>query len=118
MQIALWLAIAVLAIVWIVRPSAGRRPPVLLLVRNRGEEVEGVIRALRLTGHSVAALDLGSADDTPRILNQLALDGTARVDDGGVDEAIFAADAPAVLVLRLDERYGAAEALGKVDTGR
>lgn len=119
MQIAIWLAIAVLVIVWVVWPSVGRRPPVLLLVRNRANEVEGVVRVLHSAGHVVMALDCGSSDDTRKILDRLAFgDSGVCVLQGGVELALRETDSPALLVLRLDERYSAKQALATLRIGR
>ena len=119
MQIILWLAIAALLGFWIFWPSGGRRPPVLLVVRNRREEVEGVVRMLRSAGHEVLTLDRGSTDGTEEVLRRLARDGAAiACDYGGIDEAVRAAQSPALLLVRLDEGFDASDALGSLRIGR
>ena len=117
MQIALWLAIAVLLLIWVIWPSAGAKTPVLLLVRDGAEAVEGVARRLHGAGHLVTALDLGSSDDTPQILRRLARDGSLRVVRGGVEEVVLGSPS-AVLVVRVDGDGSVKEMLAAMHLGR
>jgi hypothetical protein len=112
-------AIALLLVVWTFWPSSVRRPPVLLIVRNRSDEVEGVVRTLRAAGHEVTTLDRGSSDETGEILRRLVRDGCAtRVMYGDIDRAVAEAREPALLLIRLDEQFTAHEALRAARFGR
>ncbi len=119
MQIAIWVAIALLLVVWTFWPSSAQRPPVLLVVRNRCDEIEGVVRTLRAAGHEVTALDRGSSDETAEVLRRLVQDGCAsRVMYGDIDRAVSEARAPTLLLIRLDEQFTAHEALRALRFGR
>ncbi len=119
MQVAIWVAIALLAIVWIFWPSGGARPPILLVVRDHCDEVEGVVRTLRAAGHEVMAIDRGSGDESYAVLRRLTRDGAvSRLSEGEIGEAVLDARVPALVVLRLDERFTGRDALSALRLGR
>lgn len=99
-----------------------RYPPdvaYLLLVRNQEERVEGVVRTLaRIADGDLLLADLGSADDSPAILERLVREYPSawfrRFGVGGraeaLDAALRATAASRVVVLELTE--------GMTETGK
>lgn len=99
----LWLAIGVLIVVWIVWPSERRRVPVLLLVRNRAEEIEGVLRQLAGAGCEVHVLVRDSGDETWAIVQRLARQSAGVVAmRGDIEQALDASGLAAAVLIRLD----------------
>ncbi len=100
----LWLAIGVLIVFWIVWPSGRRRLPVLLLVRNRAEEIEGVLRQILATGCEVHVLVRDSGDESWAIVHRLAGEYAAVVAiRGDVDEGLDDSGLAAAVLIRLDD---------------
>ena len=103
-MIWLWLAIGVLLVVWIVWPTEHRRPPILLLVRNRADEIEGVLRTLAASGAPVYAVVRSSGDESWAIARRVARTTSGVVAcEGNVEDALDASGLAVALVVRLDD---------------
>lgn len=98
------LAIGVLLLVWIVWPTKQRDLPVLLLVRDRAEEIEGVLRQVTAAGCVVHVLVRESRDDSLRLVREFALesDGVLPL-EGDLDQALEDAGMSAAVLVRLDD---------------
>ncbi len=98
------LAIGVLLLVWVVWPTTKRDLPVLLLVRNRAEEIEGVLRQVTAAGCVVHVLVRDSADESLRLVREFALESDGVVPlQGGLDEALEQSGLAAAVLVRLDD---------------
>ena len=103
-MIWLWLAIGVLVVFWIVWPSGRRRLPVLLLVRDRAEEIEGVLRQILVTGSEVHVLVRDSGDESWAIVRRLAGEHAAIVAiRGDMEEGLDDSGLAAAVLIRLDD---------------
>ena len=101
----LWLAVGVLIVVWIVWPTDScRRLPVLLLVRNRADEVEGVLRLLLAQGRLVHVVVRDSGDESLAIVRRLAREAAAvRLYGGDIEQALAESALGAAILMRLDD---------------
>ena len=102
-MIWLWLAIGVLVVVWIVWPAERHRLPVLLLVRDRAEEIEGVLRTVGAPAREVYVLVRDSGDETWTIVQKFARQGGVVAMRGDLEAGLKASDLAAVVLIRLDD---------------
>jgi hypothetical protein len=99
----LWLAIGVLILVWIIWPAERRRLPVLLLVRDREEEIEGVLRTIGAPAREVYVLVQESGDETWTIVQRLARQGGVVAIRGDFESGLAATGLAAAVLVRLDD---------------
>jgi len=100
----LWLAILALVCVWIVWPAGQRRLPVLLLVRNRADEIEGVLRLLAGRGRVVYVVVRDSGDESWQIVRRLAFEMSNVVARRGeIAETLEDTGLGCAVLLRLDD---------------
>lgn len=119
MQIALWMAAALILLALMLWPDNGGSPPALLVVRDRAADLEITVRELARPGRQVYVLDLGSQDETPGIVRRLTRDLPAVVaTHGSIEEAIEGVSASCVLLVRLDRGQDAREAVRIARNGR
>jgi hypothetical protein len=98
------LGIGVLLLIWSLWPTRQSDLPILLLVRDRAEEIEGVLRRVSAAGCEVHVLVRDSDEESLRIVRAFARqsDGVS-ASAGGIDEALDEAGFAAALVIRLDD---------------
>jgi len=116
--VAIWLAIALLVVAWVFWPGGGPLPPILLVVRDRADEVEGVLRALMAGGRTIYVWDRGSLDATPDLVLRLAREQPSVCPVAGGTDALDRIGAAALLVLRLDRGATAREVLRSAGLSR
>ena len=103
-MIWLWLAIGVLVVFWIVWPSERRRLPVLVLVRNRAEEIEGVLRLISGAGCEMHVLVRDSGDESWAIVTRFARQTAGVVAmRGDLEQALEETGLSAMVLIRLDD---------------
>lgn len=96
---ALIIPLAVLLVFDLVRRRA---PPILLLVRDREEELEGVLRHLAGRGRPLFLLDLGSEDGSRGVAERLCRDlPDCYLLFGDLADGLAQVPAPVVLVVSL-----------------
>lgn len=99
----LWvIGLAVIVLVLWLLPDRRKPTPVLVVVQDGEEWVEGVVREATRRGHPVYVLDIGSRDETGGLLKVLQKDVAGlHLLEGSLDEALFHCPGPALLMLTL-----------------
>ena len=107
-----WLAIGALLVFWIVWPADGHRLPILLLVRNRADEIEGVLRIVASGDREVHVIVLESGDETWTIVTRFAREArSVRASRANLESGLDATGLSAAILVRLDDGRPALGAL-------
>lgn len=111
---ALWLAVAVLVVGWMLWPGRTRRWPIVLVTGNNAEWLEGAVRTVAATGRAVAIVGSagGELEDIVERLARSEYPGLGLCDS--IEEAMDACEVPAALVVRPTDRWPVGDWLRRV----
>lgn len=109
-----WLAVAVLVVGWMLWPTRRHAWPVVLVVGDESERVEGIVRWLSASGHRIALVG-GYGGEVGEIISRLIgsdcpIIGQCR----NIEQAVEACGGPAALILHLDGAWSVKELMRQV----
>lgn len=109
-----WLAVAVLVVGWMLWPSRRHAWPVILVVGDEPDRVEGVVRWLCASGHRIALVG-GDGGEVGEIVSRLiGPDCSIIAECRNVEQAVEVCGGPAALVLHLDGPWSVKELMRQV----